>query len=82
MWHVSVRRDPVDMPLKGKAALYRYPSPGSIITKEPIPDYRTPFSESAYNVPYANPTNNPIKERISATTVNPVKIDPIRKLTL
>lgn len=36
MWHVGVRRDNVDLPLKGKAALYRYPSPGSIITKEPL----------------------------------------------
>lgn len=40
---------------KGKASWYRYPSPGSVIRKQPIQDYKTPYEYSEYNIRYVRP---------------------------
>lgn len=40
VFHPSIRRDPE---VRGKAYLYRYPSPGSIFKEDGPEDYKTPF---------------------------------------
>jgi len=40
---------------KGKAAWFRYPSPGSYINKDPVADYKTPYEYSDLNIRYKRP---------------------------
>ena len=47
IFHASVRRDPLP---RGKSLLYRYPSPGSILPQEAPRDYRTPFTDTPYDI--------------------------------
>lgn len=39
-----------------KAAMYRYPSPGSLPVKEEVWDYKEPFSTSRYNIRFRHET--------------------------
>lgn len=82
MWHPSCRRDAQDYSYKGKAALYRYPSPGSVLTPETPEDYKTPFQETHYNVRYIKPTDNQRAERKSTTSFAKEKVDPIQKYVI
>lgn len=62
-----------------KAAMYRYPSPGSSVHTEPVlNDYREPFSTSIYNIRYRKETpqqKEPFMSLFEADALHPTTIE-------
>ena len=76
--HPSVRRVKIENP-KVNCHIYTYPSHGNENKYEIPADYKTPFSQSDYNVRYAHPTDKQLEIPSQQVSVASSLIDPINK---
>lgn len=59
--------------------VFQYPSAGNETPERDPEDYRTPMSESIYNVRYAHPTLRQLEIPMQHVSVATSQIDPIKK---
>ena len=65
---------------RGKALLYRYPSPGSILPQDGPRDYRTPFTDTPYDIRRNTLTHYQTRERVSEYKAGSAAFSPVKKL--
>lgn len=67
---------------KGKAAWFRYPSPGSIIRQDKFEDYKKPYQYSELNVRYTKPIKTVIQDKYATFIGDGISMNMVDKYSI